>query len=76
MRQLEQEVTVVGDEKSNKLLITVSPRYADRVMELVQEIDSAPPQVTIQVLLAEVTVDSSNTWGMDWKLRDVTGCER
>jgi hypothetical protein len=26
---LEQEVTVVGDEKSNRLVISTSPRYID-----------------------------------------------
>ncbi len=64
-RQLEQEVTVVGDAKSNKLLISASPRYIDAVQAIVSELDAAPPQVMIQVLLAEVTLDDSQTWGMD-----------
>lgn len=73
MRQLEQEVTVVGDEKSNKLVISTSPRYMDMVLKMVKELDSAPPQVVIQVLLAEVTVDSSDTWGADLKLKNIGG---
>ncbi|MEM1185613.1 MAG: secretin N-terminal domain-containing protein [Planctomycetota bacterium] len=64
-RQLEQEVTVVGDPKSNKLLISASPRYIDAVKEIVSELDASPPQVMIQVLLAEVTLDDAVTWGMD-----------
>ncbi len=64
-RQLEQEVTVVGDEKSNKLVITASPRYIESVRRIVEELDAAPPQVVIQVLLAEVTIDQEQTWGMD-----------
>ncbi|QOJ01704.1 MAG: hypothetical protein HRU70_14950 [Phycisphaeraceae bacterium] len=64
-RQLEAEVTVVGDENSNRLLIATSPRYMNKVMQLVEELDAAPPQVMIQVLLAEVTLDSEDTWGMD-----------
>jgi type II secretion system protein D len=64
-RQLEQEVTVVGDEKSNKLVISASPRYIEAVKTIVEELDSAPPQVVIQVLLAEVTLDSEDSWGMD-----------
>lgn len=63
--QLEQEVTVIGDVKSNKVLISASPRYIDRVQEIVAELDAAPPQVLIQVLLAEVTLDSANDWGID-----------
>ncbi|MCX5691625.1 MAG: hypothetical protein NTV94_17845, partial [Planctomycetota bacterium] len=65
MRRLEQEVTVVGDEKSNKLVISTSPRYMDTVLSIVNELDTPPPQVMIQVLLAEVTVDTSEQWGMD-----------
>jgi type II secretion system protein D len=64
-RVLEREVTIVGDEKSNKLVISTSPRYMDMVLKIVEELDSAPPQVMIEVLLAEVTLDSSDEWGMD-----------
>lgn len=72
-RQLEQEVTVVGDEKSNKLLISASPRYIAAVEQIVEELDAAPPQVMIQVLLAEVTLDDEDTWGMDVEIGGVTG---
>ncbi len=64
-RELEQEVTVVGDEKSNKLVISASPRYIDTVAQIVEELDAAPPQVMIQVLLAEVTIDDSSEFGID-----------
>ncbi|GJQ30308.1 MAG: hypothetical protein HBSAPP03_21920 [Phycisphaerae bacterium] len=67
MRRLEEEVTVVGDESSNKLVISTSPRYMDTVLKIVNELDQTPPQVMIQVLLAEVTVDSGEQWGMDAK---------
>lgn len=73
LRQLEQEVTVVGDEKSNKLIISTSPRYMDMVIEMVKELDAAPPQVVIQVLLAEVTVDQSGQWGANLAAREVGG---
>lgn len=71
MRQLEQEVTVIGDEKSNKLLVSTSPRNIAEVMKMVRELDTAPPQVVIQVLLAEVTVDSTANWGADLKIGPV-----
>jgi len=65
MRRLEEEVTVVGDEKSNKLVISTSPRYMNTVLAIVDELDASPPQVMIQVLLAEITLDNTDTWGMD-----------
>ncbi|MDQ7013751.1 MAG: secretin N-terminal domain-containing protein [Planctomycetota bacterium] len=72
-RQLEQEVTVVGDEKSNKLLISASPRYINAVEQIVMELDAAPPQVQIQVLIAEVTLDDENSWGADINVGGLTG---
>ncbi len=32
---LEEEVTVVGDEKSNKLVISTSPRYMETVLKII-----------------------------------------
>ncbi|MCB9836477.1 MAG: hypothetical protein H6808_07130 [Phycisphaera sp.] len=72
-RQLEQEVTVVGDPKSQKVLISASPRYIDTVRSIVRELDAAPPQVIIQVLLAEVTLDDSDQWGIAADAFDVGG---
>jgi type II secretion system protein D len=68
MGLLEREVTVQGDEKSNRLLVGVSPRYKDIIDSMVQELDSTPPQVLIQVLLAEVTLDSAAQWGADFSV--------
>lgn len=72
-RQLEQEVTVVGDESSNKVLVSASPRYIETVKRIIGELDASPPQVMIQVLLAEVTLDDGLEWGLDFNVgRDVT----
>ncbi len=73
MRQLEQEVTVVGDDKSNKLVISTSPRFTETVLRIVEELDSAPPQVMIQVLLAEVTIDNGFDFGVDFRLGPFNG---
>lgn len=65
LQKLEEEVTVVGDLSSNKLVISTSPKYMESVLKIVEELDASPPQVMIQVLLAEVTIDASDQWGMD-----------
>ncbi|MHC4909315.1 MAG: secretin N-terminal domain-containing protein, partial [Planctomycetota bacterium] len=64
-RLLEREVTIVDDSKTNSVLVSVSPRYEDRIRDIIQELDVDPPQVLIQVLLAEVTLDTSFDWGVD-----------
>jgi len=65
VRQLEREVSVVGVPGSSRLIISASPRYIDKVKSLINELDRAPAQVLIQVLLAEVTLDEENSWGVD-----------
>ncbi|MCH8822271.1 MAG: hypothetical protein IH984_02070 [Planctomycetes bacterium] len=65
-RLLEREVTIVGDDQSNTVLISASPRYMDQVKAMIAELDVDPPQVLIQVMLAEVTLDTSDDWGIDF----------
>ncbi len=69
-RLLEREVTIVGDDKSNTVLVSANPRYIDRVREMVQQLDIDPPQVLIQVLFAEITLDSSDDWGVEMASRN------
>ncbi len=64
-RLLEREITIVGDDLSNTVLVSASPRYMDRVKLMIEELDVDPPQVLIQVLLAEVTLDSTREWAPD-----------
>ena len=70
-RQAERSVTVLGDEKSNSVLIGVSPRYYSRTMEMLYSIDRPPPQVNIQVLIAEVALDDRLEFGMEFALQDL-----
>lgn len=65
-RLLEREITIAGDTASNSVLVSASPRYAERVRDLIETLDVDPPQVLIQVLLAEVTLDTSDEWGLDF----------
>jgi len=63
---LAREVAIVAEAKSNMLLISGSPRFFKVVAAMVAELDQPPPQVLIQVLLAEVTLDDTTEFGVDW----------
>ncbi|MCP5526398.1 MAG: hypothetical protein H7A47_06270 [Verrucomicrobiales bacterium] len=63
---LEREVSIVAETNSNSLLISASPRYFDEVKTLLTELDQPQPQVLIQVLLAEITLDSTMELGVEW----------
>lgn len=68
-RLLEREITIVGDEKSNSVLVSASPRYMQTVRDMIEQLDVDPPQVLIQVMLAEVTLDDTFDWGVDFGFR-------
>ncbi|MCH2138189.1 MAG: hypothetical protein MK074_03970 [Phycisphaerales bacterium] len=65
-RMLEREVTIRGDSKSNSVLVSASPRYMERVRDMIDALDVDPPQVLIQVLLAEVSLDGGVNWGVEF----------
>ncbi len=63
---LDREVSIVSETNSNSLLISASPRYFEEVRQLVEELDLPQPQVLIQVLLAEVTLDDTTELGVEF----------
>ena len=65
-RLLDEEVAIVAEPNSNALLVSASPRYFAQVETMIEELDQPQKQVLIQVLLAEVTLDGSTEWGMQW----------
>ncbi|HXG46164.1 MAG TPA: secretin N-terminal domain-containing protein, partial [Methylomirabilota bacterium] len=70
-RMLEREVAVVAVTNSNTLLVSANPRYFQEIKSVIDEIDKPQPQVLIQVLLAEVTLDEGREMGLEWSYNDV-----
>jgi len=70
-RLLEREVAVVAvpsegsTENANTLLLSASPRYFKTLAAMIDELDAPPPQVLVQVLLAEVTLDDTTNIGLE-----------
>ncbi len=69
-QQIEKEVVVVPEPVGNLLIISASPRYFDEIFKLVEKIDEQPPQVLIQVLIAEVSLNEDTQFGVEWGLQD------
>jgi type II secretory pathway component GspD/PulD (secretin) len=72
-RNSDQEVAVVAEQVSNTLLLSANRRYFDQILEMIEELDKPQPQVLIQVLLAEVTVDDETDLGVEWSLTGNNG---
>jgi type II secretion system protein D len=71
LRKLERQVTIEADEDSNTVILSYNPRLERQVIDMVNKLDQAPPQVMIQVLLAEVTLTDRVEMGVEFALSDL-----
>ncbi|MBX9584703.1 MAG: hypothetical protein K2X87_30740, partial [Gemmataceae bacterium] len=78
--QLQRNVVVVAEPVSNTLLVSASPQYFAEIRRFIERIDAQPPQVVIQVLIAEVQLNNTEEFGVEVGLqspvifgRSVTG---
>ena len=68
--QLEKEVVVVPEPVSNKLIVSATPRYYEEIRQMIESLDAQPPQVMIQVLIAEVDLDNTDEFGVELGIQD------
>ncbi|MFH1417752.1 MAG: secretin N-terminal domain-containing protein [Planctomycetota bacterium] len=70
-RRMEQEISVVAHEPSNQMIVSVSPRYRSEVLSIIEQLDMPPPQVMIDVMIAEVTLDDRFEMGLEFALQEL-----
>ena len=68
--QIEREVIVVPEPISNSLIISATPRFSTEIQKVVESLDEQPPQVMIQVVIAEVELDNVDEFGIELGLQD------
>ncbi len=62
---VEREVIVQAETYTNSLLISATSRYFDQIREMVLTLDQELPQVIIQAMLVEVTLENSDEYGVE-----------
>jgi general secretion pathway protein D len=62
----EGEINIVVDETTNALIIKAFQRDYTSIVETIKKLDIYPKQVLIEVLLAEITLNDSNNFGIEW----------
>ncbi|WP_315854598.1 secretin N-terminal domain-containing protein, partial [Alienimonas chondri] len=67
---IERDTVIIPEASSNRLLIFASDRSREEVIRLIKEIDEAPPQVAIQVLLVEVDLTNTDEFGVELGFQD------
>ena len=70
VEQLERQIVVVAEVNSNSLLISATPRYLKDISEMIERVDAAKPEVVIQALLVEVTLDNTDEFGVELGFQD------
>ena len=61
-----KNITVVAEEKTNKLLVTGPPQSFKTLKNLIEGLDKRTPQVFIEVAIVDVTLDNSTKFGVEW----------
>jgi general secretion pathway protein D len=68
-QEIQRAVVIVPEAISNTLLISATPQYFAELYRLIEQLDSMPPQVVIQVLVAEVTLNDDQEFGVEFGLQ-------
>ncbi|MCA9241589.1 MAG: hypothetical protein KDA37_15370, partial [Planctomycetales bacterium] len=68
--QIDREVIVVPELVSNTIIINATEEYVAEVRRLIEKLDERPPMVMIQVLIAEVSLNDTDEFGVELGLQD------
>src|SRR5436190_813775 len=68
VRGLVGRTAIVPDQATNSLVIRTAPPNFPLLQETIQQLDVRPPQVLLEVLIAEVTLDRAHAYGINWQL--------
>lgn len=63
---LAGRTTIVPDPATNSLVIRTAPPNYPVLEETITALDVRPPQVLLEVLIAEISLDRSTQFGIDW----------
>ncbi|MCG3129265.1 MAG: hypothetical protein CHACPFDD_04186 [Phycisphaerae bacterium] len=70
-KKQEREIIAIANEDANVLVVSYDPQFESSVLDIVKELDQPPPQVMIQVLIIEVTLDNSLELGVEFAFQDL-----
>ncbi len=72
----ESQVIVIPESISNSIIVSASPEHIKKILEMIKTFDADPPQVVIQVLIAEVTLTDQEEFGIEAGLQDASSFDR
>jgi general secretion pathway protein D len=64
------QTMIVPDQATNSLVIRTAPPNFPVLQETIDGLDVRPPEVLLEVLIVEVTLDRATQYGVNWQLFD------
>src|SRR5207302_4863762 len=64
----KEEVRIVADPVTNSLVVLATKRDYQLIADVLKKIDVVPRQVLLEVTIAEITLDKSLKFGVEWAL--------
>lgn len=62
----------VVDPLGNRLIFSGTSSEYERVLPMLKQLDVPPPEVLIEVMIAQVTLTDSTQFGVDWTIRNLS----
>jgi general secretion pathway protein D len=59
-------LTIVADDATNSLLIRSNPRDFRQLLAIINQLDTAPLQVMINAVIAQIILTDDTAFGVDW----------
>ena len=69
----EEQLRIVADPATNSLIIYGTAQEFQNIKNILKELDAVPRQVLLDVLVAEVTLDDSESLGFDYEILRKSG---
>jgi len=70
IEQTDREVYVVPEANTNSIIISAMPSYMPMIRQIVERLDRQQPMISVDVLIAEVTLDDQFDFGTEFGLQD------
>ena len=64
-QRLQKDVVLVAEPVSNTLLVSATPRLFKDIKRIIERLDAQPPQVMIQVMIADVQLNNAMEFGLE-----------
>jgi type II secretion system protein D len=64
-QRLQRDVVLVAEPVSNTLLVSATPRLFKDIKRIIERLDAQPPQVMIQVMIADVQLNNAMEFGLE-----------